>query len=51
MTYPLYLLHQNVGYVVVDAMRRHVTDTVALFVSVGVCLGLAFVVTGLPNHR
>jgi peptidoglycan/LPS O-acetylase OafA/YrhL len=45
MTYPLYLIHQFVGYVIIDEMRKFVTDSAALVVAIAACLGLAFIVS------
>ena len=44
-TYPLYLIHQNVGYVAIDIVHRYVSDPRALMITVTVCVGLAFVVS------
>lgn len=45
MTYPLYLLHQFVGYLIINAMRQYVPDSAALVVAIAVCLSLAFAVS------
>jgi peptidoglycan/LPS O-acetylase OafA/YrhL len=45
MTYPLYLLHQFVGYVIINTMRQYVSDSAALVIAIAVCLFLAFVVS------
>jgi peptidoglycan/LPS O-acetylase OafA/YrhL len=45
MTYPLYLLHQFVGYVIIDTMRQYVADSAALAIAIAVCLFLAFVLS------
>jgi len=45
MTYPLYLLHQFVGYVVIDTVRQYVADSAALAIAIAVCLFLAFVLS------
>jgi peptidoglycan/LPS O-acetylase OafA/YrhL len=45
MTYPLYLLHQFVGYVIIDTMRQYVADSAALVIAIAVCLFLAFVIS------
>jgi peptidoglycan/LPS O-acetylase OafA/YrhL len=46
MTYPLYLIHQHVGYIIIDTMRRYVNDYTALLIAVAICLLLAFVISG-----
>jgi peptidoglycan/LPS O-acetylase OafA/YrhL len=45
MTYPLYLLHQFVGYVIINAMRQYVADSAALVIAIAVCLFLAFIIS------
>jgi peptidoglycan/LPS O-acetylase OafA/YrhL len=44
-TYPLYLVHQYVGYVVIDVLRRYVGDLGALTMALTGAVGLAFVVS------
>jgi peptidoglycan/LPS O-acetylase OafA/YrhL len=45
MTFPLYLLHQSIGYVVIDAWRRDLGDTGAMCAAMTLCLGLAWIVS------
>jgi peptidoglycan/LPS O-acetylase OafA/YrhL len=45
MTFPLYLLHQTIGYVVIDAWRRRLGDTGALLAAMTLCLCLAWIVS------
>jgi peptidoglycan/LPS O-acetylase OafA/YrhL len=44
-TYPLYLVHQYVGYVAIDVLRRYVGDLGALMMALTGVVGLAFVVS------
>jgi peptidoglycan/LPS O-acetylase OafA/YrhL len=44
-TYPLYLVHQYVGYVAIDVLRRSVGDLGALIMALTGAVGLAFVVS------
>jgi peptidoglycan/LPS O-acetylase OafA/YrhL len=45
LTYPLYLIHQFVGYIIINTMRQFVGDTAALVIAITACLGLALVVS------
>jgi peptidoglycan/LPS O-acetylase OafA/YrhL len=44
LTYPLYLLHQNIGYVAIDFAAPHVGKWPAMIVATCFMLGLAFAV-------
>lgn len=45
LTYPLYLLHQNIGYILIDAMHRHIPDLAALLLTVLIELAGALLLT------
>lgn len=45
LTYPLYLVHQFVGYVIIDTLRKYVADSAALIIAIAVCLLLALLIS------
>lgn len=42
ITYPLYLIHQTVGYLLIPALHRFMPDILALFVAMLALIGAAF---------
>jgi peptidoglycan/LPS O-acetylase OafA/YrhL len=51
MTYPLYLIHQHAGAVLIVALRRHgVESHVAMIATAAVMLALAAAITGLAER-
>ena len=51
LTYPLYLIHQKVGYLVIDAVEPVVGRWVALAAAIGVALSLAYLIHRLVEQR
>ena len=45
LTYPLYLVHQVMGFVLVDTLRRQFSDLQAVLIAMAACLVLAFAVS------
>ncbi|WP_419707933.1 hypothetical protein [Promicromonospora sp. NFX87] len=44
LTYPVYLVHTQFGYAVIDVLAHETTHTVALFAAGALSLGLAFAI-------
>ena len=49
MTYPLYLINMEIGYVLIANLRRYLPDTISMLIASALLLGLAYAIARFPE--
>ena len=49
MTYPLYLINMEIGYVLIAHLRRYLPDTISMLIATVLLLGLAYAIARFPE--
>ncbi|MFT7304749.1 MAG: peptidoglycan/LPS O-acetylase OafA/YrhL [Candidatus Azotimanducaceae bacterium] len=51
LTYPLYLVHQNIGFIVINTLHESINKYVLLVLTIAIAIGLAWAINAVAEKR